>query len=33
MMTKSRTFAEEIIVFDMVFGEYWITLLTRCEIN
>lgn len=32
-MAKRRTFEEEIIVFDVVFGKYQITLLTVCEIN
>lgn len=36
MMAKRirwRTFEEETIVFDIVFGEYWITLSTMCKIN
>lgn len=33
MMAKRRTSEEEIIVFDMMFWKYWITLLTASEIN
>lgn len=32
-MMPKRTFEEEITVFDMVSGKYWITLLTTSEMN